>query len=100
MRKVPAAVIGVAVIGAAVAAPAASGARPAVKVIRDVRASVADIPLGHVSFPIDGKHPQPDTQIEPSLAVNPANPLNVVAAFQEDRVDSGGDAGNGYTTTF
>jgi hypothetical protein len=100
VRKVPVAVIGVALIGAAVAAPAASGARPAVKVIRDVRASVADIPLGKVSYPVDGKHPQPDTQIEPSLAVNPGNPLNAVAAFQEDRVDSGGDAGNGYTTTF
>ena len=32
MRKVPVALVGVALIGAAVAAPAASGARPAVKV--------------------------------------------------------------------
>jgi hypothetical protein len=68
--------------------------------IRDVRASTADIPLGKVSYPIDAAHPQPDTQIEPSIAVNPANPKNAVATFQEDRVDNGGDAGNGFATTF
>jgi hypothetical protein len=96
---VPSAVIGVALVGAAVAAPAASGARPAVKVIRHIRASTADIPLGQVHYPIDAGHPQPDREIEPSIVVNPANLLNAVAAFQEDRVDSGGDAGNGYATT-
>jgi len=34
---------------------------------------------------------QPDTQIEPSIAVNPANPQNVVAAYQEGRIADGGD---------
>jgi hypothetical protein len=43
---------------------------------------------------------QPDTQIEPSIAVNPNNPLNAVAMYQEGRIDSGGDATNGYATTF
>ena len=43
---------------------------------------------------------QPDTEIEPSLAVNPANPDNVVIGYQEGRIDSGGDATNGYATTF
>lgn len=43
---------------------------------------------------------QPDTQIEPSIAVNPANSLNAVAAYQEGRRDSGGDVTNGYATTF
>lgn len=43
---------------------------------------------------------QVDTTIEPSIAVNPANPLNAVAGFQVGRVDAGGDATNGYTVTF
>ena len=48
-------------------------------------------------------HPQliqPDTTIEPSIAVNPSNPLNAVAAYQEGRVAGGGDYTNGYATTF
>jgi hypothetical protein len=48
-------------------------------------------------------HPQiiqPDTQIEPSIAVNPADPLNAVAVVQEGRVAGGGDETNGYATTF
>lgn len=83
---------------ALVVAPTAS-AKPGAKVLRDVRASVADIPLKGVTYPIDSTHPQPDTEIEPSIAVNPANPNNAVAVFQEDRVDAGGDAGNGWATT-
>jgi hypothetical protein len=43
---------------------------------------------------------QPDTQAEPSVAVNPQNPLNVVAAYQEGRRANGGDATNGYATSF
>jgi hypothetical protein len=43
---------------------------------------------------------QQDTQIEPSIAVNPANPLNAVAAYQEGRIADGGDATNGFATTF
>ena len=100
MRKLPFGIVGLALLGATVAAPAASGVRPAVKVMRDVRAASADVPLGKVTYPIDAAHPQPDTQIEPSIAVNPSNPLNAVAVYQEDRVDNGGDAGNGFTTTF
>ena len=42
---------------------------------------------------------QPDTQIEPSIAVNPANPDNVVVGYQEGRVSQGGDATNGFATT-
>jgi len=80
--------------------PASAGTGPGVVVLRDVRASHDDIPLGKVTYPIGGTKPQPDTQTEPSIAVNPANPLNAVTAFQEDRVDAGGDAGNGFATTF
>jgi hypothetical protein len=43
---------------------------------------------------------QPDTQIEPSIAANPANPKNVVTAYQEGRIADGGDATNGYATSF
>ncbi len=43
---------------------------------------------------------QPDTQIEPSVAVNPANPKNVVTVYQEGRIADGGDATNGYATSF
>lgn len=42
---------------------------------------------------------QKDTTVEPSIAVNPANPLNAVIGFQVGRVDAGGDATNGYATT-
>src|SRR5262249_2151207 len=43
---------------------------------------------------------QPDTQIEPSIAANPANPKNAVAVYQEGRIANGGDATKGYATTF
>jgi hypothetical protein len=42
---------------------------------------------------------QPDTQVEPSIAVNPTNDQNVVAVFQEGRVAGGGDMTNGWATT-
>ena len=42
---------------------------------------------------------QPDTQIEPSIAVNPTNPLNSVAGFQEGRHSDGGDMTNGFAST-
>src|SRR3954447_5806948 len=58
--------------------------------------------LGSLSIPVDPiqDYVQPDTQIEPSIAVNPNNPLNAVAAYQEGRIASGGDATNGFATTF
>ena len=80
--------------------PASAGTTSGLVVLRDVRASHDDIPLGKVTYPISATKPQPDTQTEPSIAVNPANPLNAVTAFQEDRVDAGGDAGNGFASTF
>lgn len=85
--------------GLMAAAPSQAGAIGPT-VLRDVRASSADIPLGRVHLPIGANDPQPDTQVEPSIAVNPGDPRNVVAAFQEDRVASGGDAGNGFATSF
>jgi hypothetical protein len=43
---------------------------------------------------------QRGTTVEPSIAVNPSNPLNAVIGFQVGRVDAGGDATNGYAVTF
>src|SRR2546422_6474654 len=40
-----------------------------------------------------------DSTIEPSIAVNPANALNAVAAFHEGRDPNGGAADIGYATT-
>ena len=42
---------------------------------------------------------QPDTEIEPSIAVNPENPNNVVTVYQEGRIADGGDATNGFATS-
>src|ERR1041385_4042400 len=42
---------------------------------------------------------QPDTEIEPSGAVNPKNPKNVVAVYQDRRIADGGDATNGFATS-
>jgi hypothetical protein len=75
---------GLAVVAGLALAPASAGpsaSTGAPSVIRDVRASHDDVPLGKVHYPIDGAHPQPDTQTEPSIAVNPANPKNAVTAF-------------------
>jgi hypothetical protein len=61
---------------------------------------VYDNEAGRQSAVINGKQVQPDTTTEPSIAVNPANPKNAVAGYQMGRVDGGGDASNGYATTF
>src|SRR3954447_23787892 len=99
-RGAMAAVGGLLLVSGLAFVPASAGAGSGLVVLRDVRASHDDIPLGKGTYPITATKPQPDTQTEPSIAVNPANPLNAVAAFQEDRVDAGGDAGNGFATTF
>jgi hypothetical protein len=43
---------------------------------------------------------QTDTEIEPSIAVNPEDPMNAVAAFQVGRRDFAGAATTGWATTF
>ena len=43
---------------------------------------------------------QTDTEIEPSIAVNPANPLNAVVVFQSGRQGGAGDTDNGWASTF
>ena len=89
----------VAILAAALA-PTARAADPAPVVVHDIRAAQDN--LGSLTVPITpiDDYVQPDTQIEPSIAVNPANPRNAVAAYQEGRISNGGDATNGFTTTF
>ncbi len=42
---------------------------------------------------------QADTTIEPSVAVNPANPQEIVTGFQTGRDDAGGGIDNGFATS-
>ena len=87
------------VLAALAAGPASALAAPPA-VWRDVEAAVDK--LGSLRPPATDiqEYVQPDTQVEPSIAVNPNNPLNIVAGYQEGRIASGGDATNGYATSF
>jgi hypothetical protein len=92
------------VLAIAAIAPAAADAAsvPHPAVIRDVMTgsyTLGTEPLGVADDPIQDWI-QPDTQIEPSIAVNPANANNVVTAYQEGRIANGGDATNGFATSF
>ena len=81
------------VLPAALAAPHATASAAGPRLVHDQEA-------GRQTAVINGKAVQPDTTTEPSIAVNPANPKNAVAGYQMGRVDGGGDASNGYATTF
>jgi hypothetical protein len=85
-------------IGASAAGPPAHRAP---KLVRDVK--TGSDKLGSLTpaapDPIQD-YVQPDTEIEPSIAVNPANPRNVVTVYQEGRIADGGDATNGFATSF
>src|SRR4051812_457043 len=92
-RLLVSALVGLAVPAAVTAPLATASSSHAPTLLRDAEA-------GRQSAVINGKAVQPDTTTEPSIAVNPANPKNVVAGYQMGRVDGGGDASNGYATTF
>ena len=100
MRRLPLLVLVALSSGLVVAgSPVASAAIAAPVLIRDVNTGRLDVTIPDPTT----AHPeviQPDTQIEPSIAVNPANNQNVVAAYQEGRVAGGGDMTNGWSTTF
>src|SRR4051812_13887436 len=78
---------------------AAAPASAVPTLVRDIKTGVWRGGTNNPTAP-EADYVQPDTQIEPSIAVNPANPDNAVAAYQEGRIDSGGDATNGFATTF
>jgi MYXO-CTERM domain-containing protein len=98
-RRATLAVALVAVVGTALFAglhPASAQTAPVL--LRDVRTGVDGLgSQAQAATPTD--YIQPDTQIEPSIAVNPKDPLNVVTGYQEGRVDGGGDATNGWATS-
>src|SRR3954453_14699936 len=84
---------------ASASAASTAAVRPAIA--QDVKASSDPISGGAT---VDGPDPiqdyvQPDTESEPSIAVNPKNPKNVVAVFQDRRIADGGDATNGFATS-
>ena len=84
------------------AKPKRATARSRPVVVRDVKTGrdrLGTVPIPAGFDPIQD-YTQPDTQIEPSIAVNPANPKNVVTAYQEGRIADGGDATNGFATSF
>jgi hypothetical protein len=70
------------------------------KLVRDVR--TGSDKLGSLTAPIPDPiqdYVQPDTEIEPSISVNPGNPQNVVTVYQEGRIADGGAATNGFATS-
>jgi hypothetical protein len=98
MRKRVGIVVGMLLIVAGLVSPLSAGASGgAGTVLRDEKAAAMATP--YTPGPIGLDTVQPDTTIEPSIAVNPSNPLNAVAVYQEGRIDSGGDADNGWATT-
>src|SRR3954463_3864219 len=103
MRRAAIGVAGIVTAVLAVAGPAAAqtvGAQQFPVLVHDVKTGAYT--LGNTTGDNSDMQNlvQPDTQAEPSIAVNPANPLNVVAAYQEGRRANGGDATNGYATSF
>jgi hypothetical protein len=80
------------------AAPAAAAAAP--QLVRDVQTGSDNLGSLRPAAPDPIQdYVQPDTQIEPSLAVNPANPKNVVSVYQEGRIADAGAATNGFATS-
>jgi hypothetical protein len=77
--------------GAAAAAYTATGAVPA----SPIASPIADCAI---SDPGPGTK-YLNTELEPSLAINPTDSGNVVATWQQDRWSSGGSAGSGYGTS-
>ena len=65
---------------------------PTPSVVRDVQAGVHELP-------VVGEQ-QADTAIEPSLAVNPENPDNVVIGYQAGRIDAHCSQVLGYGVSF
>lgn len=96
MKRMVAALLSILVSSVWTSAPAAgqSGTAkgPQPVVVRDLEAG---------RHTLKAKPPQQqDTAVEPSITVNPENPLNVVVGFQAGRVDAGCAQTLGYATTF
>lgn len=91
MRRVLVIVATLPLIGTGVAAAAAYTPGPVVP------ASPATSPLASCTTPDTGPGVKYlNTELEPSLAINPLNPSNVVGTWQQDRWSSGAAAGSGF----
>ncbi|MFL5824078.1 MAG: hypothetical protein ACJ764_11630 [Solirubrobacteraceae bacterium] len=96
------ALVALAAVGMTGPSSAAAARHPRPTLVRDVktgRENLGTVPVFSGGDPIQD-YVQPDTEIEPSIAVNPANPKNVVTVYQEGRIADGGDATNGFATSF
>src|SRR5947208_5450362 len=85
---------------AAIGSASGRGAPASPKLVSDVETGTDE--LGSLTPATPDRiqdYVQPDTEIEPSIAVNPANPKNVVTVYQEGRIADGGDATNGFATS-
>ena len=96
-------VASVAIVAALAAGGSAahSAQAPAPTLVQDIKTG-SDTLTGATSAGSDPiqDYIQPDTEIEPSVAVNPTNPKNVVTVYQLSRIADGGDATNGFATSF
>jgi hypothetical protein len=101
-RGAVAAALAIALLGLVAAGAPGAHAAPVPTLVHDVktgRFTLGTRPLKAGEDPILD-YVQPDTEIEPSISVNPDNPLNVVTVYQSGRIADGGDATNGFATSF
>ncbi len=65
-----------------------------------VPASPSESPLAGCTYVDTGPGVKyPNTELEPSLAINPIDPTNVVGTWQQDRWSSGAAVGSGFGTS-
>jgi hypothetical protein len=92
-----------ALAGLSVSARAYAPGNPTVVSDRQASLDVYGTSLSPPQVPLDTSGNnldiQPNTQIEPAIAVNPGDHNDVVTDFQVGRVDVGGDADNGFATS-
>ena len=87
-------------LAAGASTPAGAAQSPGPKLVLDVKTGSDKLGSRTPAAPDPIQdYVQPDTEIEPSIAVNPANPKNVVTVYQEGRIADGGDATNGFATS-
>ncbi len=103
MRRRTIAFTGVTLAAAALASlgpvPGAAYATGNPTVVSDKQAALDVYGTSQSPPTVPGSPIQPNTQIEPSIAVNPGDSNDVVTDFQVGRVDAGGDADNGFGTS-
>lgn len=89
------------------ASPSTSGGSPAAAAAASAAALDPSVsfaqPISQDTLPCPSSDPTPcelDTQIEPDIAVNPANANNLVGVFQQGRFQDGASVDPGWATSF